>query len=144
MAAENAAEKTEKRRRNRKSDAETPSAAITEGKGKATPSRRSQDTGSDGNFLTRPIGGISTYFQEVQSELTKVTWPTRPEIAHLTRIVLLVTVAASIVLGLLSAGMSVVIRAGLDLPVILYGIIVGALVVSFWAIRRSNSAGGRY
>lgn len=143
MAAENAAEKTEKRRRKRASDGEGAS-AVTESKGTVTPGRRSQTASSGGNFLTRGFGGISTYFQEVQAELTKVTWPTRPEIVHLTRIVLIVTVASSIVLGLLSAGMSVIIRQGLEFPVILYGIIVGALVVSFWAIRRSNSASGRY
>lgn len=44
---------------------------------------------------------ISKYIRETRGELRKVTWPTREESQRLTAIVLGVTVAMSIFLGLL-------------------------------------------
>ncbi|MBN1565914.1 MAG: preprotein translocase subunit SecE [Anaerolineae bacterium] len=42
------------------------------------------------------------YFRGVASEMKKVTWPSREETTHLTTVVLAVTVAFAIGLGLLS------------------------------------------
>ncbi len=41
------------------------------------------------------------YFQDTRDELRKVTWPGRDEIVRLTIVVLIATIAASMVLGLL-------------------------------------------
>ena len=48
-----------------------------------------------------PITGIIRYFQETQSELRKVTWPTREETINLTLIVLGFTFIAMLFLGAL-------------------------------------------
>ena len=44
---------------------------------------------------------ISKYIKETRGELRKVTWPTREESQRLTAIVLAVTVAMAVFLGLL-------------------------------------------
>ncbi|MBN1994928.1 MAG: preprotein translocase subunit SecE [Anaerolineae bacterium] len=41
------------------------------------------------------------YFQETRAELRKVTWPTRDEAKNLTMIIVAVTVAMAVFLGLL-------------------------------------------
>jgi len=46
---------------------------------------------------------IVRYFKETRAELRKVHWPTRREARNLTLIVLSVTVAMALVLGLLDA-----------------------------------------
>jgi preprotein translocase subunit SecE len=46
------------------------------------------------NFLVR-------YFKETRSELRKVNWPTRQEARTLTLVVLIVTVAMAVLLGVL-------------------------------------------
>lgn len=45
--------------------------------------------------------GVIRYLRETRAELKKVTWPTREEAMHLTYIVLGVTVAFAMFLGLL-------------------------------------------
>lgn len=49
----------------------------------------------------RIIQAIRDYFTEMLGELRKVSWPTRKEALNLTKIVLLVMVVMSIVLGIL-------------------------------------------
>ena len=44
---------------------------------------------------------LQRYFRETMGELRKVTWPTRREAINLTRIVVLVIVVLSAVLGVL-------------------------------------------
>lgn len=44
---------------------------------------------------------IVTYFKETRAELRKVTWPTREETRTLTTIIVIVTVAMAIFLGVL-------------------------------------------
>ena len=48
----------------------------------------------DGNRITK-------YFNETRAELRKVTWPTRDETRNLTTIIVIVTVAMAMFLGLL-------------------------------------------
>ena len=50
--------------------------------------------------LTRVPGGIR-FFGEVISELRKVTWPTRQETTRLTVLVLAVSIAIGIFLGII-------------------------------------------
>ena len=49
---------------------------------------------------TKP-GGIRGFYRETIAELRKVTWPTRPEAIHLTRVVLIVIVTVGLFLGIL-------------------------------------------
>jgi len=44
---------------------------------------------------------IRRYFNETVGELRKVSWPTRKEAANLTLVVIVVTIAMSVLLGLL-------------------------------------------
>ncbi len=44
---------------------------------------------------------IKRWFKETAGELRKVTWPTREEAVALTRIVLIVTIIMSAILGIL-------------------------------------------
>ena len=61
-----------------------------------------------GSILRRPSpseagrrGGLFQFFGEVVSELKKVTWPTREETTRLTILVIAVSVAIGIVLGII-------------------------------------------
>jgi preprotein translocase subunit SecE len=49
---------------------------------------------------TKP-GGIRGFYRETIAELRKVSWPTRSEAIHLTRVVLIVIVTVGLFLGLL-------------------------------------------
>ncbi len=80
--------------------------SITEKKGRATPSRRKGETkavasSSAGLDNVPVIGGIVRYFKGVYAEMQKVTWPTREETINLTQVVLAVTIAFAIGLGIL-------------------------------------------
>ena len=81
-------------------DEEIDDRGITAAKGRATPGRRAVSDEEGGNFITRSTRGIVEYFEGVQAELNKVTWPTRQETAYLTMVVIIVAVAAGMALGL--------------------------------------------
>ena len=49
---------------------------------------------------TKP-GGIRGFYRETIAELRKVSWPTRSEAIHLTRVVLIVIVTVGLFLGML-------------------------------------------
>ena len=49
----------------------------------------------------RDSNPLIKYFNETRAELRKVTWPTRDETRNLTTIIVIVTVAMAIFLGLL-------------------------------------------
>jgi preprotein translocase subunit SecE len=46
------------------------------------------------------IQGIRTFFEEVQTEMKKVSWPTRAELKSLTQLVLWALLFSGIVLGI--------------------------------------------
>lgn len=78
--------------------------ATTAKKGKPTLSReeaiKARQQALQGRAETTPVvGGVVSYFQGVVAEVQKVTWPTREEAWRMTRLVLAVTVAFSLVLG---------------------------------------------
>jgi preprotein translocase subunit SecE len=56
-------------------------------------SRAAASTGKEPNAIIR-------YFQETRAELRKVTWPTREEARNLTLIIVAVTIAMAVFLGL--------------------------------------------
>jgi preprotein translocase subunit SecE len=112
---------------------------VTQGKGRATPGRRTQvDEEEEGNVATRTFGGIREYFEGVQSELGKVAWPTREETLRLTGIVLTALVICAIVLGIIGLIYTEIFRIGLDLPIIFVAIVVGAIAVTVFVFWRSN------
>jgi len=63
---------------------------------------------------TKQEGGVQRWFRETRGELRKVVWPTREEAMRLTRVVILISLAMGLVLGLLDLALSS-----------LYGLLVG-------------------
>lgn len=95
---------------------------ITAPKGRPTPSRRrdvEEVEEKHSNLLARVRYGLQDYFEGVRSELQKVTWPTREETRRLTIVVIVALVAASIILGLISAAFTELFRIGLGNPIVL-------------------------
>lgn len=120
--------RSSRRRRNRETAAaQMQKNAQTAQKDRATPARRE----NKGNFVTRFFRGIANYFTSTRAEIQKVTWPTRQESLRLSGIVIAVTIASSIALGLLDFLYGELFRIGLSAPII-FG--VAALVVAAAAI----------
>ncbi len=115
--------------------------AITPGKGRATPGRRSQaqiEEAQAGNFITRPLRRIVGYFEGVRSEVQKVVWPTREETIRLTRIVLTTTVLSALALGIISLLFNELFSQGLRAPVIFGVVFVLVLGAFLYYLRRST------
>ncbi len=95
--------------RRRRTRSETDDNAATENsistrKDRPTPSaRQARRGGAPTGLLDRipVVRGIVGYLRGVASEMQKVTWPSREEATRLTGVVLGVTIAFAIVLGLL-------------------------------------------
>ena len=126
---------------------EVQSRGITAPKGRATPGRRTQEveevkaeTGIV-SAVTSPFRTIGEYWEGVRSEMQKVIWPTREETQRLATIVLVVTIIASIVLGLLSVIFTALISAGLSAPLPVFGGIFLLAVVAFGIYLRSSNRG---
>lgn len=141
MAAENTVDEKKGRRRKRKGDGDI----AESGKSQTTRGRRGQSSsgGGGGNFITRTFGGMFEYISDVRNELRKVTWPTPEDVRRLTIVVLAVTIASSIVLGLFSLLVGEVIRIGIQQPIILLVIGIAAIVTAVWYTRR-GPAGRSY
>lgn len=111
--------------------------AITAKKGTPTPGRRNrqQTEEPEGNIVTRSTGGIMERLYNVRSELEKVSWPSREDVARLFRIVLGVTAVASIVLGSIALAFTFLFAQGLENPIIfvVFFALVGA--ASFYVYR---------
>jgi|GEM_PF-283323 len=74
------------------------------------------------------IGGAIDYMDGVRAEIEKVTWPTREEAVRLTRIVILVSIAFSIMLGLFDAIYGLWFELAVDDELAFLGI--GAIIVA--------------
>lgn len=148
MAAEKSVEKRRRRRRPAEEVEETTRSEVTvsEGKGRATPGRRSQAVQSEerGNFITRPIFRLLDYIGDVRSELAKVSWPSREDTIRLTRIVILATIVASLGLGIVGLIFGEFIKLGLNTPLLFVILAVLVVVGVFYWIRRSNSSSVGY
>ena len=112
---------------------------ITRGKATATPSRRTTpQTSFLSNFIVfRPLARFWGYLQNVAIEIRKVAWPTRADARRLTGIVLIVTIAAAICLGLVSFGLSELFRFGIETPLVLLGTFALIVVGTLYRLRRS-------
>jgi len=120
---------------------------LTEKKGYATPSRRQKEEEEDalqGNALTRPFLGIGNYIEGVRAELEKVTWPTRGEAIRLTRLVLIATIIASIILGLVGFIYNQIFLLGSTTPLI-FGVLLVVVIGGFaYYLRQSNRRTGLF
>ncbi|NWG17959.1 MAG: preprotein translocase subunit SecE [Chloroflexi bacterium] len=114
---------------------------VTERKGRATPGRRTQQVEiakSEGNIVTRPLRGIREYLESVRSEIQKVVWPSREEARRLTIIVLSVTIASALALGIVSLLFNELFGLGLRSPLV-FGVIFVLILGAFLYYLRRNS-----
>jgi len=122
-------------------DDSSSSRGISERKGRATPSRRALEVveeAQEGNILTRFVARMRGYIEGVRSETQKVIWPTREEVRRLTVIVLIVMIAGSVVLGLMSLLFNALIAAGLTSPIVFIIMVVVAVIFFGVYLRASN------
>jgi preprotein translocase subunit SecE len=119
--------------------------AVTAKKATATRSRRDEEEAEDekGNIVQRTGGGLVEYFEGVRSEFQKTTWPSREDTRRLTIIVLIALVISSIVLGAIAFMFTELFRIGLDIPVLLFGVmalgIVGGIVFNRVTTRKTTT-----
>jgi preprotein translocase subunit SecE len=59
------------------------------------------ETAPTGNKLVSKVGAVRGFLVDVRSELKKVTWPTRQELADATKRVVIMTLAIGVVIGVL-------------------------------------------
>jgi len=113
---------------------------LTPKKGYATVGRRSTalEEPERRGFGTR----IREYVGGVRSELEKVSWPNREDVIRLTRLVLLVTISAAIILGLITFGFNQLFVSGIDNPIVflVFGVVVAAAAFFIW--RGNRKQGG--
>jgi len=64
----------------------------------------------------KPVGGrveaVRGFFQNVQSEMKKVTWPTRPELIKATRMVVILSFVLGVTIGLLDWVLQLILVRG--------------------------------
>jgi preprotein translocase subunit SecE len=114
-------------------------AKQTARKDRPTPARR--ESVSQGNIITRPLRAIVDYFSTTRAELQKVTWPSREESLRLSGIVIAVTVAFSLALGVLDFLYGELFSLGFSTPVvfIIFAVILAVVVGGvFVALRRRS------
>lgn len=139
----------ENRRRRRRGKSEAMEELIQEmnpgqtaPKDRPTPSRRDQHQQSRGNFITRLFRPITNYFADTRSELQKVTWPSRDESIRLSGIVIAVTIAFAIGLGLLDFLYGQLFSLAVNTPVIflIAGVAAAVVLGGAWVyLRRRNT-----
>lgn len=119
-------------------EAEQAAQALTTGKGRATPGRRQQQ--AEEEAPRGLVGRIVDYLQGVRSELNKVAWPNREQVISLFRNVLIVTILAALILGLISFGFNELFAIGLNQPIVF--VVFGAVVagLTFFFMRRGSEA----
>ncbi len=113
---------------------------LTPKKGYATVGRRS--TALEEPERRGLIVRIREYISGVFSELEKVSWPTREDVIRLTRLVLLVTISAAIILGLITFGFNQLFVSGIDNPIVflVFGIVIAAVAFFIWRSRKQGGS----
>jgi preprotein translocase SecE subunit len=102
--AESVVSDSRARRKRKRGEPVATDVTGNEKKGRPTPSRRnvsSKPASTSGLANVPVVGGIVRYLRGVISEMQKVTWPSREETINLTQVVLAVTIAFAIGLGLI-------------------------------------------
>jgi len=77
---------------------------------------------------------LMEYLRDTRAELRKVHWPTRQEAENLTKIVLGVTVAMALLMGLLDYLFSLQLRGLINGNAIAIGVLVFAAIASVLAV----------
>jgi preprotein translocase SecE subunit len=94
--------------------------------------------------VVKPENRLVRYFKETRAELRKVHWPTRNEARNLTLIVLAVTVAMTIFLGLIVDPLALWLFRGILVERDTLRVIIGAVLAVVglggivWALRRQS------
>jgi preprotein translocase SecE subunit len=92
--------------------------------------------------VVKPENRLVHYFKETRAELRKVHWPTRNEARNLTLIVLAVTVAMTIFLGVIVDPLALNLFRGILVERDTLSIVIGAVLAVVglggivWALRR--------
>lgn len=126
-----------RRRKNQEVEAVADAAAnnaTTARKDRPTPSARRQKKGAGSTGLINRIPivrGLVSYMRGVSAEMQKVTWPSREDTTRLTAIVLGVTAAFAIALGVLDTFFSWWFRQAFntDSEIIFLGIAAAVVIV---------------
>jgi preprotein translocase subunit SecE len=109
-AEQNEAAVSDSRRRRRRAAGTPETSSSVVRKDRPTPSARQAKPkgGASSGLINRipVVRSIAAYLRGVASELQKVTWPTREEATRLTAVVLGVTIAFAVTLGLLDLFLS--------------------------------------
>lgn len=88
------------------------------------------------------VRSIAAYLHGVRTELAKVTWPTREETLRLTAVVLGVTIAFSIALGLLSTFLTWWFQQAFnpdsETTFLIIAVAAAAVVGGVWALLRNR------
>ncbi|HMM29100.1 MAG: preprotein translocase subunit SecE [Chloroflexota bacterium] len=88
------------------------------------------------------VRSIASYLHGVRTELGKVTWPTREETMRLTGVVLGVTIAFSIALGLLDTFLTWWFQQAFhpdsETTFLIIALVVAALVGGTWTVLRNR------
>ena len=87
-------------------------------------------------ILFRPLFSFWGYLQNVAVEIRKVSWPTRADARRLTGIVLIVTIAAAISLGLISFALAELFKLGIETPLILLATFAVIVAGTLFRLRR--------
>ena len=135
------------RRKRNRGEAVVQKSSGSEKKGRPTPSRRRAARTGGGGLSDLPVvGRLVVYVRGVYAEMQKVTWPNREETINLTQVVLAVTTAFAIGLGLVDTFYTWWFRRALEDNVGLFlGIgavvllVAGAVVYAVF-MRRSTDA----
>lgn len=121
---------------------------YTAPKGKPTAGRRNKQQAQEEEtgLVARSVGGVQAYIEETREELLKVTWPTRPEVIRLFRIVLAVMVGASLILGAVSLVFTTLFRYGVLNPllfVVFFAVVGGAGYLIYRRIQNIDAGNPR-
>ncbi len=63
--------------------------------------------------LTGRIGAVRDFFESVQAEMKKVSWPSRPELIKATRMIVILSVVLGVAIGLLDWLLQLILVKGL-------------------------------
>lgn len=121
---------SDSRARRKRNRGELVSETTTDKKGRPTPSRRKPARATESGLDNVPvIGGLVRYLRGVYAEMQKVTWPNREETINLTQVVLAVTSAFAIGLGLIDTFYTWWFRRALEDNTTLF-LAIGAVVLA--------------
>jgi preprotein translocase SecE subunit len=70
------------------------------------------EVASAGSPIGARVEAVRGFFQSVQAEMKKVTWPTRPELIKATRMVVILSLILGITIGLMDFVLQLILVRG--------------------------------